>query len=998
MRNTLSLCALLILLPGFPRQLPAAQSAWQQSVRYRIEATLDTTAQQLQGHLTLFYKNNSPDTLAQLYLLVPANAFHDAENTAMREMRRFSSKNIRIIRTPEPKVTIRALQFLSIGTRESFPLQAFDFSDTILQLPLPYPLVPGDSLSIGISFIQDFASADSSGKHRRQTYEFVNWFPRMAVYDSAGWHAEPFHFMMEETDVFSEFATFDVAVTVPGNYVTVAAGELVAGDPAWDRVSPDTSLQKEAFTAWHDSVKNVLRLQAEKEGPHELRFRAANMHNFVWSTSPNFVHYGFDTNPPLHLFLRGKSRWFGKSPLEVKNQVDSVRTFMQAYYGPHALPQLNIVQSHSEAVQPGLFMLASAEDFSLAAAFSVLRVPATVSIDGVKESWIPKGLAIYFGKAYSEFKYGKLGYDAADANKDRDWLERQYPLPALDELLRNFTRLYINSGQNEPIANSIHNYKDPLGTAFNLYLKSELFFEMLQYVVGDSVFKHILREFARRFRFTHASEADLYAVCEAVSGQDLRWFFDQWLRGTATVDYKSGKIKQYRGPDSTWVTEVPIQRKGDGVMPVEVVAEMPDGSRATKRWDGHGKSAVVKFSTPEKPRRVIVDPNDRIMDMNPANNRKLRLEYRPDLPLMRLINIPADAYVVLWKPSLGYNDVDGLRIGIKNRGAYQAFFNNLDFNLFFGFKSQALDGEIGYSHPLRRSNMLNRYRIFAKKLEGRYDIDARLSFAGSRGIMTATGRSLELGLNYSGLLNSEYTFLKFANDTGSVEIQEWEDKSILLAYAEGKAQVSSAGKEFSGRLRAEAGLPGGDAQFVKLMARLQGSFKLPVLQFLIRLNGGTAFGPDPLPAQDKFRVEGANPRQRYQHGVLKSKEEFISFRHRLVDGGGFMRGYVGQPLPAEQFASANMEFGPSGNVLGIRLFGFFDTGRVWQERQGSAKTVSDAGIALSLFGGGVPLFGGNVALLQNLAFRLYFPIWLSDPPPGSKKTKFRWYFTLGKSL
>jgi len=191
------LCGLLLfqIVHG---QSKSSNQKWQQEVHYQIEAELDTTAKRLNGSMQIFYRNNSPNTLKKIYLQVPSNAFHDEENTAVREMRRFSGSNKDFDQTRGRKLTIQSVQFLSIGNETEFPLQAYDFSDTVLDLTLPYPLSPGDTLSLGLSFYQQL-------KSKRRSQDFIHWFPRLCVYDHDGWHPEPFHFMMEPSDVYSEF-------------------------------------------------------------------------------------------------------------------------------------------------------------------------------------------------------------------------------------------------------------------------------------------------------------------------------------------------------------------------------------------------------------------------------------------------------------------------------------------------------------------------------------------------------------------------------------------------------------------------------------------------------------------------------------------------------------------------------------------------------------------------------------------------------------------------
>lgn len=90
-------------------------------------------------------------------------------------------------------------------------------------------------------------------------------------------------------------------------------------------------------------------------------------------------------------------------------------------------------------------------------------LPGVVGTNGVKESWLATGMQFYMAKVIAENVYGKRGYSMDEAQEDMNWLERQYPLPAVDDLLRNFTHLYNSSGQNEQISKPIHEYHDPIG-------------------------------------------------------------------------------------------------------------------------------------------------------------------------------------------------------------------------------------------------------------------------------------------------------------------------------------------------------------------------------------------------------------------------------------------------------------------------------------------------------------------------------------------------------
>jgi hypothetical protein len=1008
MRNFFLFFTILLLpVSSSTQNAPANHAYWQQSVRYQIEATLDTAAHNLAGHVAIAYKNNSPDTLKRIYLQVPANAFFDEANTAVREMRRFQSDNVRILHEADFPLTIQSVQFHAVGRESEFPLRAFNFHDTILDLPLPAVLLPGDSLVMSVGYTQDLkraftdSTSDDRPRRRRRSklssgnlqLEFVHWFPRVAVYGPAkrGWNAEPFHFLMNAESVTSEFAAIDVALTVPGNYVVVSSGEVIAGDPGWATVTADTAMKREKFKAWQDSVRQQLRQAA----PRQLRFRAAPAQNFIWSISPAFVRATATTIYPVNIFYRGlEQQAFAK---KVAQEIDAVLRYMRDRVGAYPFSELNVVAaSRRDLSQPAMILLDDGDAFNLVFTLGRLYFPGIAGSNGVRESWMANGLAVFFGKDFSERRHGKLGYNADSARKDMGVFAKLYPLPSIDGLLRNFSRLYMNSGMNEPIANSIHQYKDPPGMFFNSYMKAELLYEMLRYVVGDSAFTQILRRYYNEWQFKHADEAAFVEICERTSGQDLDWFFNQWLHRTPTVDYQKGEVVKKQQPDGTWRTEVEIKRKGDGIMPVEVELERSDGSKIAQRWDGKSESGKVAFETAEKPGRVVVDPNDQIMDNNLLNNGRRRLEFKPDLPFMRFVHMPGDAYLVLWRPEIGYNSVDGLRLGARTRTSYRAFYHNLTLQLEYGFLSQTVDGTMAYSQPLRRSNVGNRYTLIARKNEGRFEAEANVRWQSWRSVASSNGKVWQAGMNFSRLLDAAYTFHKLANDTGKVKLQEWEDKKILLAYLQAEAHFGQ--RRFSGAAlwRAEAALPQSEARFSKISGRVALDYRLPGLRTRLQGNFGTSFGPDRLPRQDVFHGEGADARTRFRNDIVKTLDDWNPGAHRLVEGGGNLRGYTGTPLLAERYATFNFELTPSIKIAGLSPFLFYDGGAIWPTRDANSLARANAGAALSFGGSQSRLFGAT--LFSNLAFRVYFPLWLSHPLPGEKPRQFRWYFALGKSL
>jgi aminopeptidase N len=75
------------------------------------------------------------------------------------------------------------------------------------------------------------------------------------------------------------------------------------------------------------------------------------------------------------------------------------------------------------------------------------------------------------------------------------------------------------------------------------YGKTAMMWNMLRDKVGDDQFIKALRAFYRDNRFREASYDDIEKSFEAVTGRDLRPFFDQWVKSTGTPDLRLDNVE-----------------------------------------------------------------------------------------------------------------------------------------------------------------------------------------------------------------------------------------------------------------------------------------------------------------------------------------------------------------------------------------------------------------------------------------------------------------------
>ncbi|RMF59677.1 MAG: M1 family peptidase, partial [Calditrichaeota bacterium] len=632
--------------------LQAQNTYWQQFVHYDMDVTLIPLEHALAGEETIWYKNNSPDTLTQFYLHLYPNAYRNSKTVRAREAKRFHRK---LLAKAQDAGFIDIESFKIISSDEAGGVRsvsAFKVDDTILEAELPRPLPPGDSLRIELSFYLKVRKFAGRAGYRGNQYDFAQWYPKVCVYDETGWNAEPFHFNGE---FYGEFGTFDVTIHLPPTYIVAATGTVVSGDPGWDTVHVDTALSDAQWQqAWED-MTDRRRKQAADGQMRSVTFHAENVHDFAWSTCPDFLYErGEWDGIPIHVLYRSrvKKQW---SKVVVRRGARAL-AWLSGKFGRYPYPQLTIVHGllGGGMEYPMLVMNSSQREGLILHEVGHIYFYGILGNNEWKEAWLDEGFTTFQTRWYMESRYGRWGFDRKSWLRRATWLQRHRPGNTSREANRNMALSYILSGYDEPISKPAYSYNEPFGYSMNAYTKGAFFYDMLRYVVGEKTFEKICREYFDRWKFKHVNEARFKQVCETVSGMDLDWFFDEWLHKTVKIDYALGEVKKIN-KDSLWLTEVQVLRKEKGKMPVEVQLVTEAGDTVTQRWPGLANEGRLTFETRSKPTRVMLDPEDKVLDVRRFNNGPPRVEVLFDYP--NLSYSPRQTYLVTWRPSGWFNDV-----------------------------------------------------------------------------------------------------------------------------------------------------------------------------------------------------------------------------------------------------------------------------------------------------------------------------------------------------
>ena len=153
--------------------------------------------------------------------------------------------------------------------------------------------------------------------------------------------------------------------------------------------------------------------------------------------------------------------------------------------------------------------------------------------------------------------------------------------------------------------------------------KGAMILHMLRWVLGEDKYNKTMREFAGEFTGKSATTDDFRAIAEKNYGDQLTWFFSQWLDSTGAPEFKV-KYTTYRLGGAA--AQNPKEEKIPGFRVTGEIAQdldlfrMPvnlridtDGRTENKKIEVVGTNSPFTIETFGRPRRISVDPDHHVL-------------------------------------------------------------------------------------------------------------------------------------------------------------------------------------------------------------------------------------------------------------------------------------------------------------------------------------------------------------------------------------------------
>ncbi|MBZ5575880.1 MAG: peptidase M1 [Acidobacteriia bacterium] len=134
---------------------------------------------------------------------------------------------------------------------------------------------------------------------------------------------------------------------------------------------------------------------------------------------------------------------------------------------------------------------------------------------------------------------------------------------------------------------------------------------MLRYLMGDDKFFQALKAYAQDNAWKSTITDDFRKAAEAASGQDLGYFFIQWIESSGAPEFKLD-YTIYRTQKGFRVMGKVAQDLDTFRMPVDLKIET-EGNPEEKRIEVVGTSSEFSVDTFGKPKTVTIDPMDQVL-------------------------------------------------------------------------------------------------------------------------------------------------------------------------------------------------------------------------------------------------------------------------------------------------------------------------------------------------------------------------------------------------
>ncbi len=526
-------------------------------------------------------------------------------------------------------------------TPTDLPIDYQHDNDTALVVKLPRPLAQGESVCVQLDFTLRLPQKQGRWGQWKGITFLSNWNPVLAVYDEQGWHPTPF--IPWHQPFFNEAGIYQVRVILPADQKFACSAPAAAVHPL------DGGLQ-------------------------QVDFQPLPLRDFAFLCSDQYCEYtGHAGTVLVRVMALPEHEYYAREMVRIACEAITVYS---EWFGPYPYPQFTVAESYfgwngNECA--GLVMI-DARVFGMphmaCAYVDYLLSHETchqwwynvIGTNGYCETWMDEAMATYFSHKLMDQKHGKNNPMLAFPS-GLEWL------PNIERINYRNYGLYgtIRRGENCAIVGDMPHFGHVVTLFSMCYDKGSKIVALIEDRLGPAAFMDFMRRVYGRYQFRILRVADFQHELEEYSGQKWDDFFKHWLYGPGVTDWAIDQVTlrpvhgglsqaavadpgacgpRVHGP--AYHATVVLRQKcdymaetvlgfcldgGEGyqvrvpIQPEVGLLELDDPPARIEVLPD--QRVQVDITLPCKPTQIAVDPDQILVDVEPANNYwKPRIRWR----------------------------------------------------------------------------------------------------------------------------------------------------------------------------------------------------------------------------------------------------------------------------------------------------------------------------------------------------------------------------------
>lgn len=645
-----------------------------------INADVDVETKTISISQTIIYKNDSKDSLKEIYLHDWNNSYSSKSTPLAKRFEEEFSTKFHLAKSEQRGFTLIS-NILDNNSNLELSFEYLDNQPDILKVTLDKTLLPGESYNINLSYILVLPDATFTdyGITKNRDFELKYWYITPAVYDGE-WH---YYSNKNLDDLFIPKSDIKITIEHPLNYRPTSELDLLSAEPNTEtkrqtsiyfgKNRTDTYLALQKFPLFRSVQTDDLILvsnisESGLPGPDKA---------ILTDKIARFLTENLGEYPHKRLLVSRID--YNKNPLYGLNQLpDFLRPFPDQFQY-----ELKLLKSALKKYLDNILLL-----------------------NPRKEHWLSEGLQIYFMIKYVEEYYPNMKLLGTLANV---WGIRAFHAADVDFNFQYF--LYsmeiARKNRDQPLTTS----KDSL-IKFNANIagryKAGVGLNYLDKFTDDIDLSTTITEFLKQHKLKQNTKiSDFEAFINSKTSKNIDWFFTDYVNTRKKIDFKIKSVETTE--DSLIVT---VKNKRNNRMPISLFSVSND-SVIGKQWVENIQGTKTISLLKDQTEKFVLDYNNVIPEFNQRDNYKaVNGSFLNNKPLQfRLFKDIEDPYYnqVFFMPLVEFNNIyDGLTLGTKiyNKTILRKRLN-YRFSPQYATKSKSLTGStsIFYTHNIENKNL-----------------------------------------------------------------------------------------------------------------------------------------------------------------------------------------------------------------------------------------------------------------------------------------------------